>query len=68
LANRVWKKWEIFPVNGLEEELSIKEMKISPLMARVLFNRGVSTADQARRFLSPTLSDLPNPLIMKDME
>ena len=68
MANRVWKKWEICPGNGLEEELSIKELKISPLMARVLFNRGVSTADQARRFLSPTLSDLPNPLIMKDME
>jgi len=68
LTNRVWKKWEICPGNGLEEELSIKELKISPLMARVLFNRGVSTADQARRFLSPTLSDLLNPLIMKDME
>ena len=67
LTNRVWKKWEICPVNGLGEELSIKELKISPLMARVLFNRGISTADQARRFLSPTLSDLPNPLTMKDM-
>jgi single-stranded-DNA-specific exonuclease len=68
LANRVWKKWEICPGNGVEEDLPIKELRISALTARVLFNRGVSTADQARLFLSPALSDLPNPLIMKDME
>jgi single-stranded-DNA-specific exonuclease len=68
LADRVWKKWEISPGNGLEEGVSVEELRISPLMARMLFNRGVSTADQARRFLSPALSDLPSPLIMKDME
>jgi len=68
LTNRLWKKWEIHPVKGFGEELSTRELGISTLTARVLFNRGVSTTDQARRFLSPALSDLPHPLIMKDME
>ena len=68
MTNRLWKRWEIPPVKGFGEELSLKELRISPLTAQVLFNRGISTADQARRFLSPALSDLPNPLAMKDME
>lgn len=68
MTNQLWKRWEVCPVKGLGEELSLKELGISPLTAQVLRNRGISNTDQARRFLSPALSDLPDPFTMKDME
>lgn len=46
----------------------MKEVGLSPLTTRVLLNRGISNADQAKRFLSPALSDLPSPSTMKDMD
>jgi single-stranded-DNA-specific exonuclease len=36
--------------------------------ARVLWNRGYNTQDSARRFLSPALGHLHDPLLMKDMD
>ncbi len=68
MTPQLWKHWEVCPVKGLEEELSLKELGISPLTAQVLRNRGISTTDQARSFLFPALSDLPDPFTMKDME
>jgi len=35
--------------------------------ARVLWSRGYRTADSARRFLEPSLSDLADPGLLKDM-
>ncbi|MGD0623882.1 MAG: single-stranded-DNA-specific exonuclease RecJ [Thermodesulfobacteriota bacterium] len=67
LINQLRKRWEVCPVKDLGEELSLKELGISPLTAQVLRNRGISNTDQARRFLSPALSDLPDPFTMKDM-
>lgn len=68
MTNPLWKRWEVCPVKGSGEELPLKELGISPLTAQVLRNRGISNTDQARRFLSPSLSDLPDPFAMKDME
>ena len=36
--------------------------------ARVLWNRGYTTESDARRFLSPSLGDLHDPLLLKDMD
>lgn len=36
--------------------------------ARVLAARGLSNVDAARRFLSPSLADLHDPLLMRDMD
>jgi single-stranded-DNA-specific exonuclease len=68
LTNQIWKRWEVCPVGGLGEELFRKELGISPLTAQVLRNRGITDTEQARRFLFPSLSDLPDPFTMKDME
>ncbi|NWF57555.1 MAG: single-stranded-DNA-specific exonuclease RecJ [Syntrophaceae bacterium] len=35
---------------------------------RILTNRGIASPEEARRFLHPALSDLPDPFAMKDME
>lgn len=40
----------------------------SQLIATVLAARGLRTADEARMFLTPSLSDLHDPFLMKDMD
>jgi single-stranded-DNA-specific exonuclease len=43
------------------------QAKISPLSARLLAMRGVSSAESASRFLDPTLDHLHSPYLMKGM-
>ncbi len=43
-------------------------LDISPLVSRVLVNRGITTPEQADLFLSAKLGDLHNPFLMKDMQ
>jgi single-stranded-DNA-specific exonuclease len=42
-------------------------LDISPVIAGILHNRGLHTAEQARAFFTPSLSDLQDPLRMADM-
>jgi single-stranded-DNA-specific exonuclease len=65
-SKRTEKKWEI--CQDLSATFPGKELGISPLLARILCNRGISTLEEARRFLSPALSDLPSPFLMRDMD
>jgi single-stranded-DNA-specific exonuclease len=41
---------------------------LDPLPARLLVARGISTADAARRFLTPSLADLHSPFAMSGMQ
>lgn len=46
-----------------------EKLKVSPLVARVLVNRGFGAVEAARRFLSASLRhDLPAPFLMAGME
>ena len=54
------------PEAALVEQLQ-KEAGISPLMARLLALRGVSSPAQAAAFLSPALSQLHSPYFMRGM-
>jgi len=49
------------------EELAEK-LSISPILARILLRRGISTESAAKRFFRPQLGDLINPFLMKDMD
>lgn len=42
--------------------------KISPITLRVLENRGMDTVEKIERFLKPSLENLYDPLLMKDMD
>lgn len=45
------------------------ELKLSPLLARILVQRGFDKVSSARRFLSSTLAaDLPSPFLLAGME
>ncbi len=55
------------PDPQLEATLA-KEINVSPILARVLINRGISTYDKAREFFRPRLADLHDPFLMDGME
>jgi single-stranded-DNA-specific exonuclease len=44
------------------------ELKLSPIVARLLAARGISTPDEAKSFLLPILSDLHSPYLMLGMK
>ncbi len=57
------KSWFIHPARA--ESLSLAdELKIPPVLAQVLVNRGVATAEQAKSFLNPKLTELIEPDVM----
>jgi single-stranded-DNA-specific exonuclease len=44
------------------------ELQVDPIIATLLIQRGIETFEQARTFFRPTLNDLHNPYLMKDMD
>jgi single-stranded-DNA-specific exonuclease len=46
----------------------VESLNISPMIAELLVSRGIETFDQARLFFRPTLADLHDPFLMKDMD
>jgi single-stranded-DNA-specific exonuclease len=61
---RVWQIRESDP--ALAEHLA-GTLDVHPLVARVLTQREVATEEEGRKFLSPALSDLHEPGLMKGM-
>ncbi|MBQ9363656.1 MAG: single-stranded-DNA-specific exonuclease RecJ [Bacteroidaceae bacterium] len=44
------------------------ETRISPVLCRMLMNRGIATAEEVRKFFRPQLHDLHDPFLMKGMD
>ncbi len=64
-------KWNYQPITTEQAETSrqlAKELGISPVLGRLLVERGVTTVPAARKFFRPQLPDLHNPFLMKDMD
>lgn len=61
------KNWIIHPFNGFADFIC-QELKISPLTAQILFNRGIKDQEQISKFFSPSLTDLPDPFSMRDVD
>ena len=63
--------WNIRCLTVLEQETQKqleKELNISSAEARMLVVRGIQTADEARAFVHPSLDNLHDPFLMKDMD
>src|SRR5215467_9081260 len=61
-------RWNyLHPDPSIAEHLQV-EARLSPLVARLLALRGVSTAAEARTFLSPSLEQLHSPYLMRGMK
>lgn len=52
---------------NIQKNLS-EELNISPLLAQLLVQRGISTFEEARRFFRPDFADLHDPFLMIDMD
>jgi single-stranded-DNA-specific exonuclease len=45
-----------------------RELGISPVLGRLLVQRGITKSAEAKKFFRPQLPDLHNPFLMKDMD
>lgn len=61
------KIWRLLPSSENSQKLSC-ETGISAVKARLLINRGIINAKEIDSFLSPKLSGLIDPMLLKDME
>ena len=64
-------QWNIRCLTAVEQEVQQqleKELNISSAAARMLVVRGIQTADEARAFVRPSLDNLHDPFLMKDMD
>ncbi|MBP6965641.1 MAG: DHH family phosphoesterase, partial [Armatimonadetes bacterium] len=62
------KRWEIpTPEAELDETFS-REVPVSRVLSTVLWNRGIRTAEQARKFINPTMADLHDPGLFDGMD
>jgi single-stranded-DNA-specific exonuclease len=61
------KNWNVKkPDIGLQKEIS-RQLDIHPLLAQLLINRGILTAQAAARFLACDTNGLYDPFLLKDM-
>ena len=61
------KNWYLYCKKGDFEAIS-EEFGISPILARLLVNRGISTSEEIRSFLFDGIEQLYDPYLMKDMD
>ncbi len=64
-------KWVYQQLTKEEEQTQKKlaeDLSISPILAKLLVQRGIKTFDEARSFFRPDLSDLHDPFLMADMD
>ncbi len=60
--------WLPITTDETQVEALCNALGIHPVLCRLLVQRGVETYDQAKAFFRPSLADLHDPLLMKDME
>ena len=63
------KRWVVKPQGerSVVESLA-SQLRMSPVLANLLVQRGIDTVEKAQKFFSPSLRDLHDPFLMKDME
>lgn len=62
------KRWKILAENKSGTEALQASLKINPALCRILAGRGFTDFEQAKEFFRPQLTDLHDPMLMKDMD
>lgn len=63
------KRWVLVPeCDRMTSEGLQKELSVHPVLSKLLVQRGITTFDEARDFFRPSLSQLHDPFLMKDMD
>ena len=63
-------KWNYQPPSQEQTEAAkalAKETGLNPVLCKLLLERGITSAAEAKRFFRPQLSELHDPFLMKDM-
>ena len=61
------KVWKLIPASSSAKQLA-RDAGITPLQAQLLINRGITLRTAAGSFLSPALSQMADPMLMKGMD
>lgn len=64
-------KWNYLPLTSEEQQIAKqleKQFPNCPVIARLLVMRGLKTPEDVKAFFSPSLSQMPDPFLMKDMD
>ena len=63
------KRWVLKSQGDSEKSLSLsKELKMPPAIATLLVQREIDTTEKVNEFFNPSLNNLHNPFLMKDMD
>jgi len=62
------KRWVLSESDEKAIQSLQEDLKVSRILCDLLVKRGIKTLDKARRFFRPSLDDLHDPFIMKDMD
>ena len=61
-------RWSLLPDPNKEKvNFLAKELAIEKTLAKILVQRGITTFNEAKQFFRPSLEDIHNPFLMKDM-
>ena len=63
------KRWVVKPQGDpATVAMLAAALRISPVLANLLVQRGIDTVEKAEKFFKPDLADLHDPFLMKDMD
>lgn len=66
--NYKWNYEAPTPTEAAAQAALAREVGIHPALGKLLFERGITTAQQARHFFRPQLTELYDPFTMNDMQ
>ncbi len=61
-------RWKVKPVDEEKVNALQQQLKVHPILCRLLVQRGIETYEEAKKFFRPELGDLHDPFLMKDMD
>ncbi len=66
MKNKLWK----FKEKGEQADIKhlTKELEIHPILAELLVQRGIRTPEEANAYFEPSINNLHDPFLMKDMD
>lgn len=62
------EQWVVTECDEADVARLAAEANLSPVLARIMLNRGIASAEAVRDFMSPSLDSLYDPFLLPDME
>ncbi len=62
------KRWNILQAESISVDSLIQSLKIHPVLCKILVQRGLDSFEKTKQFFRPSLDELHDPFLMKDME